>query len=455
MNRTKHLLLTVAVLLFAVQTVMASSREGSATVQINGTTSITLGSAYSSVLSNPDNRIVSYSWTSSDVSVANVTYNSYRSATVKGKKSGTCRIYFKASFYIRGNNNMEFHDSYDFYWDVTVSGYTGGGSTVVEATSATITPSTLTLEVGQTYQLGYMVYPLNATYSSEWTCNQRTVATVNSSGLVTAVGPGTAYVMLWVYDSEGGGPSSQSLVPSCEVTVVERQKVTLDENSTDYPAGQRGVDVTMQRTLNSGKWSTICLPFAMTAEQVTSCFGNDAELAHFTGYDTETDGGGNLTGLTVNFTETTAMEANHPYLLRVQNNISEFTVENVSLIPVETPSVAYSNGSFIGTYVAATTIPENSLFVSDNNFWYSTGSTTMKAYRGYFSFDDVLTDLTGQSSSRIRFVIDNETAGIDELNADNSLFDNRRTDAVYNLQGRQVRQPGKGIYIINGKKTLK
>ena len=40
------------------------------------------------------------------------------------------------------------------------------------------------------------------------------------------------------------------------------------------------------------------------------------------------------------------------------------------------------------------------------------------------------------------------TTGIKTLNATNG------EDVIYNLQGIRVKQPGKGIYIINGKKTI-
>ena len=62
----------------------------------------------------------------------------------------------------------------------------------------------------------------------------------------------------------------------------------------------------------------------------------------------------------------------------------------------------------------------------------------------------VITDLPDHSREFVGFEYDNETTGI-------SLTENSelRTDnAVYDMQGRRVAQPTKGLYIVNGKKVI-
>lgn len=53
------------------------------------------------------------------------------------------------------------------------------------------------------------------------------------------------------------------------------------------PEAAEGVNVRVKRTIKANEWSTLVLPFAMTAEQVKSAFGNDVQLADFTGVETE------------------------------------------------------------------------------------------------------------------------------------------------------------------------
>ena len=96
---------------------------------------------------------------------------------------------------------------------------------------------------------------------------------------------------------------------------------------------------------------------------------------------------------------------------------------------------------FAGVLKAGTVIPEDGLFLKDGKFYYSTGKTTSKAFRGYFWFKDKISD-----ASRIIMSFDDAT-GIKNVN----VVDN---DKVYDLQGRPVENPAKGVYIIGGKKVL-
>ena len=91
----------------------------------------------------------------------------------------------------------------------------------------------------------------------------------------------------------------------------------LDELSEDLPAATtEPVDVRVKRTINANQWSTICLPFAMTEEQVTAAFGTDVELADFSGATPEYEGE-DVVKITLNFDPVTAIEANYPYVIKV------------------------------------------------------------------------------------------------------------------------------------------
>jgi hypothetical protein len=234
--------------------------------------------------------------------------------------------------------------------------------------------------------------------------------------------------------------------------VTISQYTILDETSTIAPTASSGVDVLVKRTIKANEWSTICLPFAMTKAQVEEAFGDDVKLKDFTGYET-IDEGKNTIGITVNFTSVTAIEKNHPYVIKVSNAISEFTVNNVEIDPISAPTVATIErtkkqwSELIGTYIANTVIDENCLFLSGNKFWYSNGSTKMKAFRAYFDFYDVLTEVE-EASARIGFNFD-ETTGINEVHG------NANVEGTYDLQGRKVEEPAnKGLYIVNGHKVV-
>lgn len=236
-------------------------------------------------------------------------------------------------------------------------------------------------------------------------------------------------------------------------------RTLLDENSTTPPTASGGaVDVRVRRTINANSWSTICLPFAMTEAQTKEVFGNDVQLAELIGADSEFDDADNCTGIQVNFSSVSAIEANKPYIIKVSSAVSEFTLDGVNVTPEEA-CVEFDNGKtgsrrvvysgFYGTYQAETTLDENTLFLSGGRFWYSKGLTKMKGYRAYFDFCDVLTEV--ENAGVKMFVnIDDEETGIEDLNAINNP-----NGTIFDLSGRKLdKTPQKGVYIVNGKKIL-
>lgn len=259
---------------------------------------------------------------------------------------------------------------------------------------------------------------------------------------------------------------SRVSVPDATFTlhVVSAHTVVLDEESTTVPEAATGVNVRVKRTLKADVWSSICLPFAMTAAQVEEAFGSDVQLGDFTGAEVSFDASDNVTAIAVNFENATAIEANHPYIIKVSSEITEFTIDGVDLSPDEDEAiiefdnektgsrrVVYSG--FYGTYHAGTVLDEKTLFLSNNQFWYSTGNTTMKAFRAYFDFYDVLSSYddsasgSHQAPAMIRF-----KGGITGIST--AEWHEHTVNGLYNLNGQKIEHAGKGIYIRNGKKVV-
>lgn len=227
--------------------------------------------------------------------------------------------------------------------------------------------------------------------------------------------------------------------------------LVLDETSTVAPVAATGVNVKVKRTINANEWSTICLPFAMSEAQVKAAFGNDVELKNFSSWSSETNIDDEIVSINVGFTSVSAIEANHPYVIKVSTAISEFTVDGVDIDPADAEVVVgkgKTKGTFYGNYVAGTTVPEENLFISGNKFYYSTGSTTIKAFRGYFELKDVLDSYYDEAPSRVVFDFGDVT-GIQKISAQG------QNDGIYyDLSGRRVEKPSKGVFIVNGKKVI-
>ena len=261
-------------------------------------------------------------------------------------------------------------------------------------------------------------------------------------------------------------------LPDVDFTIsITESRTILDETSTTPPVAEENANVRVRRTINANEWSTICLPFAMTAEQVKAAFGDDVQIGDFAGCEATTDVDENVVGLNVKFNDVTVIEANHPYIIKVGIKVEEFTADGVDIVVEDELSVdcdeyrtgsgtkkdpyVYHYNSFVGTYTAQTVIPDLCLFISGNQFWYSVGSTMMKGFRGYFDFYDVLASVENPAS-RISMTF-NESTSISDISRER-ITNNR----YYDLQGRRVSESvirnselKKGLYIVNDKKVIK
>ena len=245
---------------------------------------------------------------------------------------------------------------------------------------------------------------------------------------------------------------------SVTIAAPEDPWITLDENSLSLPdATDEATLIKVIRTINANQWSTICLPFSMTSEQVYEAFGKDVELVEFIDYEVSDD----ETSISVNFESAYLEEdgffANYPYLIKTTKDIKEFMVTAVIEPDEENAIAEFTNGkggsrkeiygTFYGTLKAGTVLPNNYLFLNNEKFWYSAGKTSILGFRGYFNFVDIL-PAQESASKLMNLNIKSAVTGIE------SVVNEYSNTLIYDLQGRNIAHPTKGIYIKNGKKYL-
>ena len=230
------------------------------------------------------------------------------------------------------------------------------------------------------------------------------------------------------------------------VTAPADPWVTLDENSTTLPEASDGeTAIKVKRTLKANQWNTICFPFAMTKAQKYEVFGEDVELATYGAYEIAED------GINVLFDEVRSykgIDANIPYIIKTSKDISEFMISS-TIVPCNNAPCEGDEeiGFFYGTLKAGGKVPANCLFLNGGKFWYSTGQSNIKAFRGYFEFVDVLASLE-TATSNVKMFFRGETTGIKDVTVETA------NDDMYDLQGRRIVNPDKGVYIKNGKKVV-
>lgn len=253
------------------------------------------------------------------------------------------------------------------------------------------------------------------------------------------------------------------------VTIGEEDdgRIKFNETSSKLPSyntGDKG-DITMTRTIKTDIWNTIVLPFTLTKAKAEAIFGSDMELATFSGFETEYADEDDVTpdAIVINFTDykmtaRKGMTGGTPYLIRIHTDedILVFEADDVTLTNTVTPTTGSdewdTEGKFTGSLVK-TVVPADGLFISNDEFWYSTGKTNIKAFRGWFELDAVLGQET-DFGAKVRISINSEPTYIEDIQADQVV------DGVYNVQGMfigdkvDLKRLPKGIYIVNGKKVM-
>ena len=208
-------------------------------------------------------------------------------------------------------------------------------------------------------------------------------------------------------------------------------------------------NVTMHRTLQAGSWNALTMPYALS-----SLFLNLMKEEYGITAVKELTGA-TLDGSTLNLTfeDATSIEAGKPYLVKVENDLdfSKLAMANVTVSKTLQP-VTFTYVDFVPT-LGKTEItgddPKSVLFMTSDNTLESASElpANIKGFRAYFQ-------LKGDAVNATSFKLDlgeGEATGIKSMDIEHSTLN---IEHCYDLQGRRVAQPKKGVYIQNGKKVV-
>jgi len=185
-------------------------------------------------------------------------------------------------------------------------------------------------------------------------------------------------------------------------------------------------------------WNTICVPFELNSGILKTIFGKGWKAYEFKGYS---DG-------TLNFETATTFVAGYPYIIYVENaqtNTDDIVLLNVNISRLTAQYDTYNNAYFRGSYAPIAAPDMNGLWgiTSEGRIAKGTAESSIDGFRAYFELPSTTTgapllSIDGGPATRIHS-IDNGQLTIDN---------------AYDLSGRRVAQPSKGLYIINGKKVV-
>lgn len=244
--------------------------------------------------------------------------------------------------------------------------------------------------------------------------------------------------------------------------------ITLDGlNSTaDNAATLKGYDgkivdkITINRSFAAdGGWYTLCLPFALTANEIKTTF-KGALFNEFESVSINDQGVAQL-----KFRKVTETQAGVPYMVLPRKTVENPVFTNKTI--TETPQTikktcTASDGKtlvyqFVGVYNPTLVSDVNNIrFVGGDKgteLLMPIGEGTIKGLRAYFLFPNSSEGIITQAKLNIE---DDSTTGIISINAVNANHSNETN--IYTLSGQQVSKNQKtlkpGIYLKNGKKIM-
>ena len=278
----------------------------------------------------------------------------------------------------------------------------------VAVNSVTLAPTSATLTLGETETVTLIptVLPDDATDKTvTWTTSNASVATV-TDGVVTAVAAGTATITATA--TNGTADTSDDKTATCTVTVSNpTYNVTVNAGATDE------------------YWAT----FYSDASNYQASSGTQVFMV-------------NLSGTSITMTPVTGGIVKSGQGVVLKNT----TGSNITMTPtISASSNDWTDNSLTGTMTSITN-PGNAYVLNYKaakgaGFYKLSSGGTIGANKAY---------LVSGAGAPSFFGFDGNTTGIDA-----TLVNSEKVNSVvYDLQGRKVAQPTKGLYIVNGKKVV-
>ena len=214
--------------------------------------------------------------------------------------------------------------------------------------------------------------------------------------------------------------------------------------------------ITYTRDYQNTDWQILYLPLRLEYSQWSQDF-DIARLNDIHQYDMDNDGKVDETYLEVVMVTGGYTEPNTPYVIRAHKAGTQTITQNgATLYASEQTEASVSNWNTCftirGNYNAknAGELAENTFYaVEDNSLQMGSGATgTVDAFRWFIT----VTDRNGKPSTIRKIRIFESQDAIDGIEILGPTTTEGEAD-VYDLSGRKVQNPGKGIFIRNGKKV--
>lgn len=272
-----------------------------------------------------------------------------------------------------------------------------------------------------------------------------TTSSNNTNGLGASVSISVPANVPFVITSGGSDVTYVSKIEIIPNKIDETEILTLNESATNTIEAKTGVNVTLNRPMNVGRWNTFCVPFSIDAKQIASQFGEGTQIAKFALSDEKF----------IYFETTGIIEAGKAYLVKPTKEAATegYTFSNVDITALAPTKETVDDGAidFRGIYNPTDItvgLPENTFAagIVGNVVKKAVSGSNMKGFRAFF----IIPGAGAQSSYMLK--IDGTATSINSINGADVVVN----APVYNLQGQRVdgNNLTPGIYVKAGKKFV-
>lgn len=269
-----------------------------------------------------------------------------------------------------------------------------------------------------------------------------------------------------VYMNNGSGAECFSgfaqYASTSQVELVNYLLLDEQSNETDeIVAAHNGknVNVKLRRSIKTGGWNTVCLPFNVGIDEIETALGSGTIVEELSSINYDAT----LGSLVLQFAKATSVEAGKPYLVYPKNEGNIFDLGGRTIVG-ETSDKTYDVNMGDGTSISISMIgsygktallssdEESQYFIQQDKLYRVVGNPVVSlGYRCWFK-------VTNASDSQAQQI---KAARI--MHADGSTTDIKLVDTnigssnvrVFDLQGIQHNEMQKGLNIVGGKKLMK
>ncbi|MBQ7683388.1 MAG: leucine-rich repeat domain-containing protein [Bacteroidaceae bacterium] len=243
-----------------------------------------------------------------------------------------------------------------------------------------------------------------------------------------------------------------------EIVTLEEQptSVELKDGETFTNVLEREVEtLSYTRSFDNTDWQALYLPFSLSYEDWAADF-DVARINNMNQYDDDDNGTPDRTVMEVFLVKEGKLQPHTPYLIRAkQTGEKTFTLKNARLYGPAKRSYTVSSWStlftFVGTYTGITgeEMVNGGYYALGDGTLHPAASpeSTLSSDRWYMKVSGWQANKQGSSEVKIKVFDENDETGIEALKEETEM-------RIYDMQGRRVEKPSKGMYIVNGKKVL-